>query len=99
MTPPTVSVLEGNTFVVSARNGDIDGSPAEPHGLFHRDTRFLSRLVLTVDGEPLQALSTDDLEYFEAQFFLVPGGGSAYTRPSRCSGGGPSARAGSTRSS
>jgi glycogen debranching enzyme len=75
----TVSVLEGNTFVVSGRNGDVDGSPSEPHGLFHRDTRFLSRLVLTVDGKTLQPLSTDDVEYFEAQFFLVPGTGSAYT--------------------
>jgi glycogen debranching enzyme len=79
MTPTTVSVLEGNTFVVSARNGDVDGSPSEPHGLFHRDTRFLSRLVLTIDGKTLQPLSTDDLDYFDAQFFLVPGTGSAYT--------------------
>jgi glycogen debranching enzyme len=79
MTPTTVSVLQGNTFVVSGRNGDVDGSPSEPHGLFHRDTRFLSSLRLTVDGESLHALSTDDLEYFSAQFFLVPGTGSAYT--------------------
>jgi glycogen debranching enzyme len=79
MTPTTVSVLEGNTFVVSARNGDVEGSPSEPHGLFHRDTRFLSRLVLTIDGKTLQPLSTDDVQYFEAQFFLVPGTGSAYT--------------------
>jgi glycogen debranching enzyme len=80
MSANTVSVLEGNTFVVSARNGDVEGSPSEPHGLFHRDTRFLSRLVLTIDGKTLDALSTDDLEYFEAQFFLVPGNGSAYTQ-------------------
>jgi len=79
MTATTVSVLEGNTFVVSGRNGDVDGSPAEPHGLFHRDTRYLSRLVLTIDGNRLQSLSTDDLEYYDAQFFLVPGTGSVYT--------------------
>jgi glycogen debranching enzyme len=79
MSADTVSVLEGNTFVVSGRNGDVDGSPAEPHGLFHRDTRFISRLLLTVGGQTLQPLSTDDLQYFDAQFFLVPGTGSAYT--------------------
>jgi glycogen debranching enzyme len=79
MTPTTVSVLEGNTFVVSGRNGDVEGSPSEPHGLFHRDTRFLSHLRLTIDGKMLQPLSTDDLEYYDAQFFLVPGTGSAYT--------------------
>src|SRR5262249_14927030 len=75
----TVSVLESNTFVVSAPNCDVDSSPAERHGPFHRATRSLSRLVLPVDGKPLQALSTDDLEYYDAQFFLVPGTGSAYT--------------------
>ena len=37
-----VSILEGGTFVVSDAHGDIDASPDEPHGLFHRDTRFLS---------------------------------------------------------
>lgn len=79
MTATTVSVLEGNTFVVSGRNGDVEGSPSEPHGLFHRDTRFLSRLCLTLDGKTLQPLSTDDLAYYSAQFFLVPGTGSAYT--------------------
>jgi glycogen debranching enzyme len=80
MSATTVSVLEGNTFVVSARNGDVEGTPSEPHGLFHRDTRFLSRLVLTIDGRTLEPLSTDDLEYYDAQFFLVPGNGSAYTQ-------------------
>jgi hypothetical protein len=39
----TIAILEGNTFVVSDRRGDIEGSPADPHGLFVDDTRFLSR--------------------------------------------------------
>jgi glycogen debranching enzyme len=75
----TVSVLEGNTFVVGRRNGDVDAGPGEPHGLFHRDTRFLSRWLLTVDGKSLDALSTDDTKSFSARFFLVPGTGSEYT--------------------
>jgi len=75
----TVSVLEGNTFVVSRPNGDVDAGPGEPHGLFHRDTRHLSRWLLTVDGKPLDALSTDDTKSFSATFFLVPGTGSEYT--------------------
>jgi glycogen debranching enzyme len=75
----TVSVLEGNTFVVSRPNGDVDAGPGEPHGLFHRDTRHLSRWLLTVDGKPLDALSTDDTKSFLAGFFLVPGTGSEYT--------------------
>jgi glycogen debranching enzyme len=79
MKPETVSVLEGNTFVVSRGNGDVDAGPGEPHGLFHRDTRHLSRWLLTVDAEPLDALSTDDTKSFSASFFLVPGTGSEYT--------------------
>jgi glycogen debranching enzyme len=79
MNTDTVSVLEGNTFVVGRRNGDVDAGPGEPHGLFHRDTRHLSRWLLTSDGEALDALSTDDTKSFSARFFLVPGTGSEYT--------------------
>ena len=75
----TVSVLEGNTFVVGRLNGDVDAGPGEPHGLFHRDTRHLSRWLLTLDGKSLDALSTDDTKSFSARFFLVPGTGSEYT--------------------
>ncbi len=79
MNDRAVSVLEGNTFVVSRRNGDVEAGPAEPHGLFHRDTRHLSRWLLTVDGKSLDALSTDETKSFSARFFLVPGTGSEYT--------------------
>ena len=58
--------------------GDIEASPDRPAGLFACDTRFLSRWVLTVDGERLARLSTDDLQYFETRFFLVPGTGTVY---------------------
>src|SRR5438876_7592050 len=74
----TVSVLEGNNFVVSDLRGDIDASPTEALGLFAWDTRFLSRWLLTVDGQRPNVLSTDDLDYFSVQFFLVPGTGTIY---------------------
>src|SRR6266542_3475293 len=73
-----VSILDGNTFVVSDARGDIEASATDPTGLFSFDTRFLSKWVLTVDGQRLNALSTDDLNYFEARFFLVPGTGTVY---------------------
>ena len=79
MNSTTVSILEGSTFVISDRRGDIEAAPSDPHGLFHRDTRHLSQWKLTIDGMPLSALSTDDLQYFSAQFFLIPGTGAAYT--------------------
>ena len=73
-----VSILEGDTFVVSDRRGDISISPEEPLGLFDGDTRFLSRWVLTVNGALPNPLSTDDVNYFSSQFFLVPGTGTIY---------------------
>jgi glycogen debranching enzyme len=73
-----VQILDGNTFVVSDTNGDIEASLTDPTGLFSFDTRFLSRWVLTIDGQRLTALSTDDLHYFETRFFLVPGTGTVY---------------------
>jgi len=73
-----VKILDGNTFVVSDPRGDIEASLTDPTGLFSFDTRFLSTWVLTVNGERLNALSVDDLQYFEARFFLVPGTGTVY---------------------
>src|SRR5215472_14056454 len=73
-----VQILEGNTFVVSDDRGDIEASLSDPTGLFSFDTRFISRWILTVNGQRLNALSTDDLQYFEARFFLVPGTGTVY---------------------
>ena len=73
-----VRILDGNTFVVSDMRGDIEASATDPTGLFSFDTRFLSTWVLTVDGMRLNPLSTDDLQYFEARFFLVPGTGTVY---------------------
>jgi glycogen debranching enzyme len=77
----TISILDGSTFVVSNRRGDIEAGPDDPHGLFYKDTRFLSRWLLTVNGVRPDVLSTDDVQYFEAQFFLVPPTGTIYKNP------------------
>jgi glycogen debranching enzyme len=78
MSDGIVQILDGNTFVVSDSRGDIDASLTDPTGLFSYDTRFLSKWTLTVDGNRLTALSTDDLQYYETRFFLVPGTGTVY---------------------
>ncbi len=78
MSDDLVKILDGNTFVVSDERGDIEASLTDPTGLFSFDTRFLSRWILTVNGERLNALSVDDLQYFETRFFLVPGTGTVY---------------------
>src|SRR5262249_52185598 len=73
-----INILDGNTFVASDARGDIDDSLNDTQGLFSSDTRFLSRWLLTIDGQVPQVLSTDDLQYFSAQFFLVPDTGTVY---------------------
>ncbi|MDO3702127.1 glycogen debranching N-terminal domain-containing protein [Micromonospora sp. C28SCA-DRY-2] len=74
----TIRILDGNTFVVSEDTGDIEATPTEPTGLFSLDMRYLSTWVLTINGERLNALSYDDLQYYEARFFLVPGVATHY---------------------
>jgi glycogen debranching enzyme len=78
MAGQTVRILDGNTFVVCDERGDIEALPSEPTGLFSFDTRFLSTWVLTINGQKLNPLSIDDLQYFESRFFLVPGTGTVY---------------------
>ncbi|MGH2841230.1 MAG: glycogen debranching N-terminal domain-containing protein, partial [Solirubrobacteraceae bacterium] len=78
MSAELVTILEGNTFVVSDRRGDIEASLTDPTGLFSFDTRYLSRWVLSINEERLQPLSVDDLDYFETRFFLVQGTGTVY---------------------
>ena len=81
MVATLVRILDGNTFVVSDERGDIEASKTDPTGLFSYDTRFLSTWVLTINDLRLNALSTDDLQYFEARFFLVPATGTVYIDP------------------
>jgi glycogen debranching enzyme len=77
----TLSILDGSTFVVSGTNGDIDAEPDQPHGLFFKDTRHLSRWKLAINDAKVSVLSTDAVEYYYAQFFCVPPTGTIYKNP------------------
>jgi glycogen debranching enzyme len=68
----TLSVLDGSTFVVSDRIGDVRAEESREHGFFCEDTRFLSRWVLQVGEVPLELLGLDQSVHFAAQFFLTP---------------------------
>ncbi len=78
MPKDTVSILDGNEFVVSDARGDIDDSATETLGLFRDDTRFLSRWILTINGQRPKLLSTDDLAYYRVGFFLAVATGTIY---------------------
>ena len=72
MSEPTLSVLDGSTFVLGDRLGDVRPDAGREHGFFSDDTRFISRWVLRLDDKPLELLSLNQSAHFDAQFFLTP---------------------------
>lgn len=48
---PRRTLKHGDTFAVLDTHGDIGASVGSADGIFHKDTRYLSRLELLVDGE------------------------------------------------
>jgi glycogen debranching enzyme len=68
----TLSVLDGSTFVVGDRRGDLRFGDGREHGFFSDDTRFISQWTLRVDDSPLDLLGLDQDLHFSAQFFLTP---------------------------
>jgi glycogen debranching enzyme len=53
------SLKHGHTFAVFDPRGDIIGGDGNPDGLYYRDTRFLSRCELRLNGVPLLLLSSN----------------------------------------
>ena len=64
-----IQVLEGSTFMLSDERGDVQGGSVG--GLFHEDTRYLSRFIVTVDGRHPVLLSSGSVEHDSAAFFLT----------------------------
>lgn len=53
-TRPRSTLKYGDTFIVVDSHGDIGATAGGPDGLFHNDTRFLSRMELLINGmQPL----------------------------------------------
>src|SRR5215470_6897581 len=75
-------VLDGSTFFVSDESGDIDTGPGADRveGLFHSDVRHLARWSLLVDGQPIEVLSSRNVDYYSARIVGAPAGrGAAVT--------------------
>lgn len=52
------TLKHGDTFAVFDHNGDALSGPGSPEGLYHRDTRYLSHLYLTIAGQRPMLLSS-----------------------------------------
>jgi glycogen debranching enzyme len=67
--PDAVQILEGSTFAVSDAVGDMpEGVVA---GLFHRDTRHISKWELTIGGKSPAVLTSAPVDYYSASFTLT----------------------------
>jgi glycogen debranching enzyme len=67
-----INVLDGSTFVVSDRLGDVVPGDGSQSGFFAEDTRFISRWTLRASQGPLELLSLHQGAHFDAEFFLTP---------------------------
>ena len=70
-------IVDGATFVFSSRNGDVAAD--RPEGFFFEDVRHLSRWCLTLDGKPLDALTSRVVDHFSARFVGAKEGDEAPT--------------------
>jgi glycogen debranching enzyme len=59
-----LAVKEGETFLYSDLAGDLDDRREHGHGLYHRDTRFLSHLRMKLSGrDPVLLSSSSERAY------------------------------------
>lgn len=61
-----VTLVEGSAFAISDSLGNFN--PGSPQGLFFRDTRFLSRFQLRLNGSYPEVLAGTSTEPFSARF-------------------------------
>jgi glycogen debranching enzyme len=62
-----VTVVEGSSFCISARSGDISPDSGT-NGAFYQDTRIVSRWVLRINGATREPLVAQRPDAFEATF-------------------------------
>lgn len=60
--------IDGTSFVLSARNGDMGGTT---EGLYFRDARYLSRWCLRVDGLTPRLLTSHHVDPYSSLVFLM----------------------------
>ncbi len=64
-------IKEGDLFLTTEQNGDIDANHDKGYGLYTKDTRFLSRMELTINGEKPSLLSSTASENYVASIRVM----------------------------
>src|SRR6059058_4152053 len=68
-----LTLIDGKTFLSTTVAGDITPLGAPDVGLFHDDTRFLSRLELKIGGQRAVVLSSSTEKTFASRIELTTG--------------------------
>jgi glycogen debranching enzyme len=72
MANPSLIILDGCTFFYSDPNGDVEAEEAE--GFFYHDVRHLSRWRLSLNGGPVEPLTSRRVDYYSARIVGTPEG-------------------------
>src|SRR5918912_1080429 len=64
-----VQALDRSSFMLSDALGDVEERPVA--GFFYDDTRYLNCFVLTLAGKRAALLSSRQVDYYSAAFFLT----------------------------
>jgi hypothetical protein len=67
--PPVITINHGHTFLVSELDGSITG--ASDQGFYSRDTRYLSRYQLYIDGQRWTLLNSGAIAYYASHTYLM----------------------------
>ncbi len=67
--PPVITINHGNTFLFSELDGSITN--ASDQGFYSRDTRYISRYQLYIDGKPWTLLNSGAIAYYASRTYLV----------------------------
>ena len=67
--PPVITINHGSTFLVSEFDGSI--TDASDQGFYSRDTRYISRYQIYIDGRPWTLLNSGAIAYYASRIYLI----------------------------
>jgi glycogen debranching enzyme len=67
--PPVITINHGHTFLVTEFDGSITNGSDQ--GLYCRDTRYVSRYQLYIDGKRWTLLNSSEIAYWTSRAYLV----------------------------
>src|ERR671931_168546 len=67
--PPTLTINQGNTFMVTDLNGEI--ATESEQGVFAGDTRFVSHWSISANDRPWVRLTSSTTTYYAARIHLT----------------------------